>query len=584
MNQHTSTLNNIKKTVFSTMVIAGLFILAGRNAYGVEKPRGTFSASGGSGDAIYTNPNIRGVLVRASWSDVETAPGVFNFSRLNSGIAKAKANGVHWSLAVAGGNMAPDWLIDTLGAPSIDTIFRGVSGYRLPLFWNTIVQTRLQILADRLAEEYGDDQDLKLVYVTQMTANGIEGHLQGVDMPTFVAAGYTDAKWITAAKQSAVYFAEAFPNKPIAFEVHEVNNTVTVPAQIINDLWNDPALEQRVGAAMWWISGKTSYMPDLVQVLIDYPGDIYGQIIGSSDQTYRFEGDDYTTVFTQAKQIGMRYIEPWEQEFKLVADSGFAPAWDTLLADFNTWADGAFSQYSHAMAACPSADFSGDCRVNDDDFAIMAAGWGTIYDADDLADMAFQWLQDWAFVTTWDTSLETGTRVVLGLDGTVDAEIDWGDGTIEYVTTARAHDYGIDGIYTVRVSGSVTAYESVGTSSERDKLVSVDNWGQTGFTSMYLAFEECSNLVSVPTTSDGIEAVTDMSYMFYRASSFNQDIGGWNTSNVTNMQRMFNNAYAFNQDLSGWCVTNIISLPYRFDTGATSWIMPNSRPVWGTCP
>ena len=48
------------------------------------------------------------------------------------------------------------------------------------------------------------------------------------------------------------------------------------------------------------------------------------------------------------------------------------------------------------------------------------------------------------------------------------------------------------------------------------------------------------------------------------------------------MSDMFYGCSSFNQTLSGWCVTNIPSLPARFDTGATSWVLP--RPVWGTCP
>ena len=52
--------------------------------------------------------------------------------------------------------------------------------------------------------------------------------------------------------------------------------------------------------------------------------------------------------------------------------------------------------------------------------------------------------------------------------------------------------------------------------------------------------------------------VTNMESMFSNAENFNQAIGNWDTSSVTNMDSMFFGATSFNQDLSQWCVYNII--------------------------
>ena len=69
--------------------------------------------------------------------------------------------------------------------------------------------------------------------------------------------------------------------------------------------------------------------------------------------------------------------------------------------------------------------------------------------------------------------------------------------------------------------------------------------------------------------------VTDMSSLFSEIDSFNQDIGGWDVSNVTDMSRMFlateENTRApawgngiFNQDISGWDTSKVRTMAGMF--------------------
>ena len=69
--------------------------------------------------------------------------------------------------------------------------------------------------------------------------------------------------------------------------------------------------------------------------------------------------------------------------------------------------------------------------------------------------------------------------------------------------------------------------------------------------------------------------------MFAGATSFNQNIGGWDVYRVLDMGDMFNAAPSFaGHNLTSWCVIEIASIPSGWGTVLTQ----ETRPIWGTCP
>ena len=63
-----------------------------------------------------------------------------------------------------------------------------------------------------------------------------------------------------------------------------------------------------------------------------------------------------------------------------------------------------------------------------------------------------------------------------------------------------------------------------------------------------------------------------MNSIFSSNAVFNQDISGWDVSNLGTMQAAFFRASAFNQDLSSWDVSNVFNMIALFDESGLSTI------------
>ena len=294
------------------------------------KPFGVFSDFIGGGDSL-AHPEAKGGLVRVTWAQLEPINDDYDWQPILDQIERmdVHSSGKPWSLAVAAGKESPSWLYDEGVASFMVTSGRD-GDVVIPKFWDESLQAHLADFATALAEQFGNDERLVLIYLPQMTVTGVEGHFNQVPFETLEAAGLTADLWIDAVKEAATSFAMAFSEKPIAVELHNILGLSEIPISIMNELWGDPSLQHRVGVAMWWISGDDSgYQADLLAAMEKYPGDIYAQVIGRSDQVDRFP-NGYAAAFEQARRLGVRYIEPWDYEFVNFTS-------DNLFEDYNKW-------------------------------------------------------------------------------------------------------------------------------------------------------------------------------------------------------------------------------------------------------
>lgn len=199
------------------------------------------------------------------------------------------------------------------------------------------------------------------------------------------------------------------------------------------------------------------------------------------------------------------------------------------------------------------------------------------------------------FITTWKTDnpgVSNSNQITIPITSglTYNYNVDWGDSNTDTgVTEAITHTYVTPGTYTVSISGVFPAI-TFAYAGDKNKILSVDQWGTIAWENMAGAFFGCTNLAITATDAPDLSGVTDMTYMLrssgittedlsgwdtssiltmigvFQGTAYNGDISTWNTSNVTNMTGLFYDNAEFNQPLNTWDVSNVT----RFDSMFTN--------------
>ena len=146
--------------------------------------------------------------------------------------------------------------------------------------------------------------------------------------------------------------------------------------------------------------------------------------------------------------------------------------------------------------------------------------------------------------------------------------IDWGDGTVDNVTSAQSqyHTYTNAGTYDVKISGTFYRFRfNIATTAERNIFTDIKQWGNISYTTMDSAFQSCDSLSSVTATdTPTIQSGGKLRQMFAYSDVVSiNNIGNWDVSGITDMYNAFYDAaYPLNTTtydalLIGWASQNL---------------------------
>ncbi|MCJ8312602.1 MAG: BspA family leucine-rich repeat surface protein, partial [Pseudomonadales bacterium] len=177
---------------------------------------------------------------------------------------------------------------------------------------------------------------------------------------------------------------------------------------------------------------------------------------------------------------------------------------------------------------------------------------------------------DRPFITTWNVDGLGGSRayqieipITDVYSDRYNYAVDWGDGNLEFnLTQSSIHSYSEQGNYQIKIYGEFARFKPA--ILDREKLLSVDQWGDITWYAMSSSFYDAVNMNVLATDAPDLSDVISLNQMFYNADSFNADLSHWDVSTILFMQNMFEETELFNQDLSSWNVSKVRDMSGMF--------------------
>lgn len=194
--------------------------------------------------ALFDNPNLDGISLRATWRTVEPREGAYNWATLDAAVAQAAAHGKKVNLAVTPGAGAPDWVYRGGVAAfrftwDLKWGFPACSEVSIPVPWDPAYGEKWRGFVRALGQRYADNPAVVSVAIQGVNAQtdelllpsqrpGAEAGNKGAkldcgtprdDVAAWQAAGYRPSRVVEAWRGFAAAYAKAFPRQKLVSAV-----------------------------------------------------------------------------------------------------------------------------------------------------------------------------------------------------------------------------------------------------------------------------------------------------------------------------------------------------------------------------
>ncbi len=207
-------------------LLLGLGLLLTTTGRAVEVPRGVFcllpSGKVANQEAL-DNPDVKGISIRFDWAALEPSEGQFDFSFLDSEVARAAAAGKLVMLRIMTQGGKPAWVTTAVKNKKGKFFTFDDNGVvtSIPVFWNGTFLKKKKNMINALGAHFGNNPAVVMVSCSFANATSEDWNVPHTaeEITDWFAVGYKTSKMLNAGKQIIDTTMAAFPNQIVTMAI-----------------------------------------------------------------------------------------------------------------------------------------------------------------------------------------------------------------------------------------------------------------------------------------------------------------------------------------------------------------------------